>query len=100
GIPEYRLPRDILKAEIDVIENLGVEIRYGIRLGVEIKLEDLRKDGYEAIFVAIGTQRSTKLGVPGEDLPGVFFGGEFLKEINSGKVVEFGQRVAVVGGGN
>jgi heterodisulfide reductase subunit A-like polyferredoxin len=100
GIPEYRLPRDILNAEIDVIEKLGVEIRYDMRLGVEVKLEDLRKDGYEAIFIAIGTQRSTKLGVPGEDLPGVFFGGDFLKEINSGKTVDFGQRVAVVGGGN
>jgi len=99
GIPEYRLPRDILKAEIDIIEKLGVEIRYGMRLGVEVQLEELRTD-YDAVFIAIGTQRSTKLGIPGEDLPGVFSGGDFLKEINAGRTVDFGQRVAVIGGGN
>jgi heterodisulfide reductase subunit A-like polyferredoxin len=100
GIPEYRLPRDILRAEIDVILRLGVELRTGVALGRDISLAGLRADGYEAIFIAIGTQKSTRLNVPGEDLPGVYFGGDFLKEVNSGRSIALGEKVAIVGGGN
>ena len=100
GIPDYRLPRDVLNGEIDLVKQLGVEIRTGMWLGKDFKLADLRKDGYEAIFLAIGTQKSTKLNIPGEDLPGVFFGGDFLRDINDGKSLDFGEKVAIVGGGN
>jgi len=100
GIPEFRLPRDIMKAEIDIIRKLGVEIRTGTRVGVDVTMEDLRKQGFEAFFVAVGTQRSMKLNVPGEELTGVFAGGDFLRQANQGKVAGFGKRVAVIGGGN
>ena len=100
GIPDYRLPRDVLNGEIDLVKQLGVEIRTGMWLGKDFKLADLRKDGYKAIFLAIGTQKSTKLNIPGEDLPGVFFGGDFLRDINDGKSLDFGEKVAIVGGGN
>jgi NADPH-dependent glutamate synthase beta subunit-like oxidoreductase len=101
GIPQFRLPRKTIEAEIQAIRNLGVDIQTGKRLGVDFTLESLRKDGYEAIFLAVGTQKSTKLNIPGEDLGGVFAGGEFLKAANSGgAVAHLGKRVAVIGGGN
>jgi heterodisulfide reductase subunit A-like polyferredoxin len=100
GIPEYRLPRNVIGAEIEIIKKLGVEILTNVRFGKDIKTEDLKRDGYEAIFIAIGTQKSVKLGIPGEDMAGVFSGGDFLKDANSGKSLDFGKKVAIVGGGN
>jgi heterodisulfide reductase subunit A-like polyferredoxin len=100
GIPEYRLPRNVIQAEIDIIKKLGVEIRTSFSFGKDVKSEDLRQQGFEAIFFAIGTQKSVKLGIPGEDMAGVFSGGDFLKEINAGNAVDFGKRVAIIGGGN
>jgi homotetrameric NADPH-dependent glutamate synthase len=99
GIPEFRLQRDIIKAELDVVQKLGVEFRTGTRVGVDVTLEDLRKQ-YDAIFIAIGTQKSLKLNVPGETLSGVFAGGDFLKLANMGSVAGLGKKVAVIGGGN
>lgn len=100
GIPEFRLPRDVMKAEIDVVRKLGVEFRMNTVVGRDVTLEDLKKEGFSAFFLAIGTQRSMKLGVPGEDLEGVFAGGDFLKQANLGRVTGIGKRVAVIGGGN
>jgi NADPH-dependent glutamate synthase beta subunit-like oxidoreductase len=100
GVPEYRLPRNILKAEIDAICKLGVEIRTGIRLGQHITLEGLQKMGYEAIFVAVGTQASLKMNIPGENLGCVYAGGDFLRSINAGEKLGLGEKVAVIGGGN
>jgi NADPH-dependent glutamate synthase beta subunit-like oxidoreductase len=100
GIPEFRLPRDIMKAEMDVIRKLGVEFRMNTVVGRDVTLEDLKKAGFSAFFLAIGTQRSMKLGVPGEDLKGVFAGGDFLKQANLGQVTGIGKKVAVIGGGN
>lgn len=102
GIPEFRLPRDIMKAEIDVIRKLGVELRMGVQVGKDVTLEDLRNQGYHAFFIAVGTQKSLKLGIPGEELEGVFAGGDFLKKAHLGQVEAglWGQRVAVIGGGN
>jgi NADPH-dependent glutamate synthase beta subunit-like oxidoreductase len=102
GIPEFRLPRDIMKAEIDVIRKLGVEFRLGVEVGKDVSLEDLRNQGFHAFFIAVGTQKSLQLGVPGEGLEGVFAGGDFLKKANLGQVEAglWGKSVAVIGGGN
>lgn len=100
GIPPYRLPKDILEAEIDVIRQMGVEFRTGVEIGKDITISDLRKQGYKAFFIAVGAHRSKKLGVEGEDLEGVYAGVELLRDINLGKKVNLGNRVAVIGGGN
>ena len=102
GIPDYRLPRDILRTEVEVIEGLGARIHYGQRLGRDFHLQDLRDQGFAATFIAIGAQESRTLGIAGEDprLPGYLPGTEFLRRINLGQAVEAGQRAVVVGGGN
>ncbi|MBC7339596.1 MAG: NADH-quinone oxidoreductase subunit NuoF [Firmicutes bacterium] len=101
GIPEYRLPRQVLEAEIRSITDLGVEIRTGVRVGKDLTVEDLRRQGYRAVFLAIGAHGSQPLGVKGEDLPRVYSGVEFLREVNLGRAPDFrGKTVAVVGGGN
>jgi len=99
GIPGYRLPKDVLRAEIKVIEDLGVKINLNTRVGKDITFEQLKKD-YSAVFVGCGTMRSSKLNVPGEDLQGVIHGVDFLQRINLGEKVYLGDRVAVIGGGN
>ena len=97
GIPEYRLPKEILRADIREITGVGVEIK--TNTSVE-SLESLFGQGYNAIFVAIGAQQATGIGVDGEDSPRVMGGVSFLREVNLGKKVELGDRVAVIGGGN
>lgn len=99
GIPKYRLPREILDAEIQRILDLGVELRTGVTVGKDITLEQLRQD-YQAIFVGIGAHRGLRLGVPGEDAPNVWTGTEFLNKVNSGEPVEVGRKVLVIGGGD
>jgi len=100
GIPEYRLPKDIINAEVRVIQDMGVEIRTGVDIGKDITLKQLRKQGYRAIFLGIGAQECKDLGIEGEDLEGVYPGVSFLREVNLGKKVSLGNRIAVVGGGN
>jgi len=100
GIPRYRLPKDILAKEIDYIKALGVEIKTNTPVGSGVSLDDLLKDGYQAIFLAIGAHLSRKLGIEGEDLEGVIHGVTFLKEVSLGNEVYLGEKVAVVGGGN
>jgi heterodisulfide reductase subunit A-like polyferredoxin len=99
GIPEYRLPKEILRQEIGYIQKLGVEIKTGVQVGKDITLEKLKKD-YDAVFVAIGAHGGMKLGVEGEDIPGVMEGIEFLRAANLGEKVNVGKKVAVIGGGN
>jgi heterodisulfide reductase subunit A len=99
GIPEYRMPRDVLSADIKYIQKLGVDIKTNARVGEQVKLDELRRS-YQAVLVAAGAHRSLKLGVPGEDSPGVVHGVDFLREVNLGKKVDIGARVIVVGGGN
>jgi NADH-quinone oxidoreductase subunit F len=99
GIPAYRLPREILEQEIDFILSMGVEVKTETKAGRDITLDQLRKD-YDAIFIAIGAHRSLPLRIPGEDLPGVKGGAEFLREMELGTAPEVGKRVAVIGGGN
>ena len=99
GIPEYRLPRDVLEREIDDIRDLGVQFRTNTRVGKDISCEALRKE-YDALYLAIGAHQSQRLGIAGEDLKGVYGGVEFLRQVNLGNGVEVGSRVAVIGGGN
>jgi NADPH-dependent glutamate synthase beta subunit-like oxidoreductase len=100
GIPEYRLPRNILQAEIDVIKNLGVEIKLNFEIGKDLSFEDMRKD-YKAVFVSVGCHEAMKLGVPGEDdFEGVVDCITFLREINLGTPPAYKGRLVVLGGGN
>ena len=99
GIPEYRLPKEVVGKEIDYITRLGVEIKTGVEVGKDISLGELRK-GFDAIFIGIGAHLGMELRVPGEDLPGVVQGVEFLRRVNLGEKVKVGRKVAVIGGGN
>lgn len=99
GIPDYRLRRDVLDAEITAILDLGVELRLGMRLGSEVSLAQLREE-YAAVFVAVGAMRSRDLAIPGAQLDGVLRAVEFLLNVNQGFRVDLGERVVVVGGGN
>lgn len=98
GIPEFRLPRDILKSEIDSILRLGVNLKTGVRVGRDVSMEELLA-GYDAVLVAAGCYVSRKLDVPGEDLPGVLSGLQFVVDVASGRAPTLGKRVLVVGAG-
>lgn len=97
GIPDYRLPKDILKAEADEIKNVGVTIRTNIRVKSP---QSLLREGYHAIFVAIGAHQPITMGIEGEDNPKVKECISFLRDINLGRKVKLGNRVAIIGGGN
>ena len=97
GIPPYRLPRKILDDEIDMVKNLGVEIKTNTKVE---SLDKLFKDGYQAILVATGAHQGMKMGVEGEDHPKVMECIDFLRDVNFGKKVKLGDHVAVIGGGN
>ncbi len=99
GIPEYRLPKEILRQEIGYIQKLGVEIRTGVQVGKDITLEELREN-YDALFIATGAHGGMRLRVEGEDLPGVMEGIRFLRAVNLGEKIEVGKKTAVIGGGN
>ncbi|MBI3794146.1 MAG: NAD(P)-binding protein [Nitrospinae bacterium] len=99
GIPSYRLPREVLSAEIKNILDLGVELQCNAKVGGNVSFQSLQKE-FDAIYVAVGAQKGGRLGVKGDDLPGVFSGVEFLFQINRGKKLDVGKRVIVVGGGN
>ena len=100
GIPSYRLPRNIIEAEIQVIRDMGVQFRTGVEMGKDITIEQLREQGYKAFFMGIGAHECKMLGIEGEDFEGVHPGVEFLREVNLGNSVALGDRVAVIGGGN
>jgi len=100
GIPDYRLPKNVLREEISILEKLGIEIKLNTPIGESLTIEDLKNDGYQAIFIAVGAHVSMKLQIPGEDLEGVYYGVEFLRKVNLGEKVKVGEKVAVIGGGN
>jgi NADH-quinone oxidoreductase subunit F len=100
GIPEFRLPRDILKMEIDGIKELGVEMIPNQPFQFGDHGKRFRKMGYHAIFLALGAHRSLRLNIRGEKLKGVFPGVEFLRDLNLGKKMEIGKEMVVIGGGN
>jgi len=101
GIPEYRLPKNLLNSEIDYIKKMGVTIKTKMALGKDFSIEDLKKQGYKAIYIATGAHKSLKMKIPGEeDFKGVYHGVDFLRNINLGKPQAVGKQVAVIGGGN
>ena len=97
GIPDYRLPQGELDAEIDEIKALGVEFLFNTELGKEFTIDGLRRS-FDAVFLAIGAHVSKSMGLPGEDLEGVFQGIDFLREVKLGKQFDLGETVVVVGG--
>ncbi len=99
GIPDYRLPREVLAAEVKRIAAIGVELRCGTAVGKDVGLGALQKD-YDAVFVAIGAHQGKKIRVEGEDGPGVYTGTGFLREVAMGKPPPIGKKVAVIGGGD
>ena len=99
GIPSYKLEKDVIDAEIDIMKEIGVEIRTGVEVGKDITLDQLREEGYKAFYVAIGCQGGRLPGIPGENLEGVSTAIEFLHKANTGNVKVSG-KVVVVGGGN
>ncbi|MBQ2159098.1 MAG: FAD-dependent oxidoreductase, partial [Oscillospiraceae bacterium] len=100
GIPNFRLEKDVLNAEIDIIREMGVEFRCGVEVGRDVTIQQLREEGYKGFYLAIGAQKSAPLGIPGEELQGVFGGVDFLRQVNLGKKPQIGSRCAVVGAGN
>ncbi len=100
GIPEYRLPKAVLDKEISTITSLCDEVHLNMALGRDFTIDSLKRDGFEAIFVALGAQASQKMRVEGEDLQGVLPGVNFLRDIALGNKVDLGEKVAVIGGGN
>jgi len=100
GIPDHRLPGEILDQEIQVITNLGVEIRTNTPLGPDLTVDDLLNDGYRAVYLALGAHKGIELGVPGEKATGVRQGVDFLREVNLKGKAEVGKKVAIIGGGN
>lgn len=99
GIPEYRLPKEILKFEIESIKKLGVEIKTNIGIGKDVQILDLKKE-YKAVFIATGAHKGLKLRIDGEDMKGVIDAVEFLRKVNLGEEVNIGKKVVVIGGGN
>jgi NADPH-dependent glutamate synthase beta subunit-like oxidoreductase/ferredoxin len=100
GVPEYRLPREIVQAEIEAIKSLGVEIRLNTRLGRDFAFSDLKQQGYEAVFLGIGAHKSRELAIEGVQLDGVLRAIDFLLNVNLGYRVTLGRKVVVIGGGN
>ncbi len=100
GIPPFRLPRDIVKAEFDALKACGVEIIDEITIGKDMSLEEIKNEGFGAVFLGVGAHESRKLGIPGEELEGVLHGVDYLRDVFLGKDVDLGSRVVVVGGGN
>jgi NADH-quinone oxidoreductase subunit F len=100
GIPDYRLPRDILDREIKAITDLGVELHTNVTIGKDVTYEELSQQGYEAVFVAAGAHDDIPMAIEGEDLANVVGAADFLREVNLGKVDRIEGRVMVVGGGN
>ncbi len=100
GMPSFRLEKDVVDAEIEVVRKLGVEIRTGIEVGKDVTLDELRAQGYKGFYVAIGAQGGRKLGISGEDGEGVLSGVDFLRKSAMGEIDRLAGKVVVIGGGN
>ena len=100
GIPSYRLEKNVIEAEIDVMRDMGVEFKCGVEIGKDLTIQDLRDQGYKAFFLAIGMQGGRMAGVPGEDAEGVETGVSFLRRINDDHSVRLSGKTVVIGGGN
>ena len=99
GIPEYRLPKEVLDSEIKIIEAMGVELIPNTKVGVDIPFDTIRND-FDAVLLGIGAWVSTGVGCPGEDADGVIRGIDFLRKVVRNEPVNLGKKVAIVGGGN
>lgn len=100
GIPSFRLEKDVVNAEIDILKELGVQFKTGVEVGKDVSLKYLRSQGFEAFYLAIGAQSGRKLGIEGEDSEGVVTGVDFLRDVNLGNDVKLEGNVVVIGGGN
>jgi NADH-quinone oxidoreductase subunit F len=102
ALPDFRLPKEVIAQDIDYIAKRGVEIKYNTPVNSNFTIDDIKKSGYEAVFIAAGAQRSQQIGIPGEleDIEGFYYGLRFLRDIKIGKQLKVGQRVVVIGGGN
>lgn len=100
GVPAYKLDREIVQSEIDIIKEMGVEIKTGVEVGKDITLDELREQGYQAFYLAIGCQGSRKANIPGEDAEGVYHAANFLHLINTETKPQIHGKMIVVGGGN
>ena len=100
GIPSFRLEKNVIRAEIDILRDLGVQFKTGVAVGTDITLDVLRAEGFKAFYLAVGASRGAKLRCPGEELPGVMTGIDFLRAVNLGEAPAIGTSVAVIGGGN
>ncbi len=100
GIPSYRLPKNTIEAEIQVMRDMGVEFKTGVEIGRDFTVSQLREQGFKAFFLGIGAHECKALGIPGEEFEGVVPGVQYLRDINLGKKIDLGDRVAVIGGGN
>lgn len=100
GIPSFRLEKEVVNAEIDVLRELGVIFKTGVEVGKDITLNELRKQGYEAFYLGIGAQAGRKLGIEGEDAQGVITGVDFVRDVNLGEDIKLEGKVVVIGGGN
>ena len=100
GIPEYRLPKQVLAKEVRFIKDMGVEARTCVEIGKDLCLDDLKKEGYKAVFIGVGAHKSQNLKVEGQNLEGVIYALDFLWDSNSGKKIRIGMHVVVIGGGN
>ncbi|MEA5077722.1 MAG: FAD-dependent oxidoreductase [Anaerolineaceae bacterium] len=100
GIPAFRLEKNVVNAEIEILKEMGVEIKCGVEVGKDVSLADLRKQGYQAFYIAIGAQASRKLNIPGEDAADVYGGVDFVRRINLGEKVALKGKGIVIGGGN
>jgi NADPH-dependent glutamate synthase beta subunit-like oxidoreductase/NAD-dependent dihydropyrimidine dehydrogenase PreA subunit len=100
GIPSFRLEKNVIEAEIDILIKMGVKFKTGVEIGKDIAIPELRTEGFEAFYIAIGAQGGRKIGIEGEDAQGVISGIDFLKKINLGASVDISGKVVVIGGGN
>ena len=102
AIPEFRLPNEVIQKEVDYIAKCGVQIHYNTPVNINFTVEDLKNQGYDAVFVAVGAQKSQQIGIPGEieDLEGFYYGLRFLRDVKTGKAVQVGKKSIVIGGGN
>ncbi|MCI5126464.1 MAG: NAD(P)-dependent oxidoreductase, partial [Candidatus Electrothrix sp. AR5] len=97
----YRLPRDIIGAELAALKSCGVEIKLGVTIGKDKTLQELREDGYDSVFIGVGAHEGRKLGIEGEEATqGVLHGVDYLRRVLTGELVDIGKKVVVVGGGN
>lgn len=100
GIPSFRLEKDVVEAEIEIIRAMGVTFQTGVEVGKDITIEELRKQGYHAFYLAVGAQGGRKVGIEGEEACGVMSGIDFLKAVNHDNTMRFEGKIVVVGGGN